>query len=222
MTDVGTSVTDTASAAPPPPPAPPSPDAVSIDPAVTYKNGVFTLTGTASSAAGVSSVEISADVDGTRQDLGAATVNANGTFAFSDAVSDQQTFFVATLTDGAGGQAMSADPGFNLTGGLGPTRGTGKAEDFDATGQVSTTLYQSNGSRTVGIDAPGQTVDLQPFDVVGNHHEAGTSFVFSRGDGLDVSPRLPGGRRWPRHVGVASVGLHQPRRRVAPHGRRPG
>ncbi len=100
-----------------------APDAVSIDPAVTYKGGILTLTGTASSASGVSSVEISADVDGTRQDLGAATVNANGTFAFSDVVGDQQSFFVATLTDDAAAQAMSADPDFNLTGGLGPTGG---------------------------------------------------------------------------------------------------
>ncbi len=146
-------------------------------------------------------------VDGSRQDLGAATVNANGTFAFSDAVGDQQSFFVATETDRAGGQATSADPGFNLTGGLGPTGGVGKEEDFDAAGQVSTTLYRSNGSRFVGVEAANQTVDLQPFDIVDNHHQAGTSFVFSPRRRARCDPRLPGRRRGPRHPGPAVVGL---------------
>ena len=61
-------------------------DTVSIDPGVTYdaEEG-FTITGRASSPAGLSGVEISAVVDGARQDLGAATLNRDGSFTFADA-----------------------------------------------------------------------------------------------------------------------------------------
>ena len=42
------------------------------------------------------------------------------------------------------------------------------------------------GSRVVSVGAPGRTVDLQPFGIVENHHQASTAFVFGPGDGLDV------------------------------------
>ncbi len=142
------------------------------------------------------SVEISAVVDGVRQDLGAASVNPNGTFVFQDAALDQQSFFVATETDRAGGQATSADPGFNLTGGLGPTGGIGKAEDFDAAGLVSTTLYRSSGSRFVDVGAANQTVDLQPYDIVDNGHQAGTSFVYTPAGETGATDVIAGFRLW--------------------------
>ena len=107
---------------PMPAPAPVAPDAVSINQAVTYGRGVFTLTGHASSAAGISAIGISAVLDdGTRQDLGAATVDGDGSFTFTDVIgADQQSFITATETDGAGVRTASADPCFSLTGGLDP------------------------------------------------------------------------------------------------------
>ncbi len=163
-----------------------APDAVSISPDVTYDDGTFTLTGTASSPAGVSSVQISEVVDGVRRDIGAAAVNPDGTFTVSDRVGDRQSVFIATETDNAGGQAVSADPGFSLSGAVGLNGRTGKEKIFDANQQVSIILFQSDGQRFVAVQAPDQTVDLQPFDVVFNGRQGGNTFVYNPGDGIDV------------------------------------
>ena len=51
---------------------------------------------------------------------------------------------------------------------------------------VATTPTITSTSSIVSIEAPSQTANLQPFTIVENNHQAGTSFVFSPGDGLDV------------------------------------
>ena len=190
VTNAGTSVTDTDPAVPVQPTPPPVvPDAVSIDPAVTYSRGVFTLTGTASSAAGVSSVEISAQVDGVATDLGAAMVNANGTFMFADRIGPHtQGFITATETDGAGLQTVSADPGFSLTGGL--DQGTFRASQTSYTDggmeEASTSLFRAGGSRKVDVQADDQTLTSDFFDTFNNHGDPGNTFVFNPGHGLDI------------------------------------
>lgn len=42
------------------------------------------------------------------------------------------------------------------------------------------------GAREVSVGSPGRVVELRPFGIVENHRQAGTSFVFGEGDGLDV------------------------------------
>ena len=91
----------------------PASDTISIDPDPAFAgHHTFVLTGTASSPSGVGSVEFTAEVDGVETDLGAAKLNANGTFTFKDDVGPHvQEFITGTVTDMAGGTA-SDSPSF--------------------------------------------------------------------------------------------------------------
>ncbi|WP_237476706.1 S8 family serine peptidase [Lichenibacterium dinghuense] len=164
-------------------------DAASIDPAITVDAaGDAVLTGRASSPSGVASVEISAVAGGTRRNLGAATVNPDGTFSFVDAIgSTAQSFITATVHDAAGGYAL-VDAPFSLAGGASGDQTVVRQDSYSADGStlLSRTAFQSSGSRIVSLAAPGQTVALQPFDVAAGHQQPDTAFVFSAGDGLDV------------------------------------
>lgn len=184
---------------------------MSFDAAVGYDgHGDFTLTGRASSAAGVAGVEISATVGGVSRDLGAATPNADGSFAFTDPVgAATQGFITATLTDGAGAKT-AADAGMSLAAGL---AGAYPAEQdryaaggaytgstfFRASGAVGRTTaaaadgsalsaatVRPDGSSVVDVEAPGQTLHASFFDTFLNHGAPTTTFVFDPGHGLDV------------------------------------
>lgn len=165
-------------------------DTVSIDQAVRYTDGVFTLSGQASSAAGISSVQISAVIDGgRRQVLGVASVNADGSFTFADTIrSHEQTFLVATLTDGAGATGTSVDPALSLRSGLHLKTFRAVAYDYTNDGMAETlsSTYRSDGSRQVDIMAGDQTLTSNFFDTFQNHENPNNNFVFDPGHGLDV------------------------------------
>ena len=167
----------------------PSPT-VAIGDQVSYGGGAFTLAGTASSAAGVTNVEISAVLDdGSRQDLGAATLNGDGSFTFSDRIGrHQQSFIEATLTDGAGAQTQSTDASFSLSGGLRHGAFHARQTSYTAAGDAltSTSLFRADGSRTVDVQAYGQTLTSGTFDTWKNHGAPDNTFVFNPGHGLDV------------------------------------
>ncbi len=55
------------------------------------------------------------------------------------------------------------------------------------TGTLAVHTVASSSGKIVTVDTAGETVNLQPFSIVQNQGKADTSFVFSRGDGLDVS-----------------------------------
>lgn len=187
VSDARTSVIDTA-AAPPPPPPTPTPDAVSISPLVSYGNGTFTLTGTASPAAGVRSVEISAQVDGVATDLGAATVDANGNFSFKDAIgAHTQDFITATETNETGGTA-AAQASYSLTGVLQVSAYAARQDRYMADGSAVTArdLFKADGSERANVLARGQTFASSFFDRFENGGAPETTFVFSPGFGRDV------------------------------------
>ena len=176
--DASTTVTDMASPL----------DTVSLDPDPAFqRHGTFLLTGTASSSAGVESVEISAAVDGVATDLGPATLKSDGIFTFTDPVGAHvQSAITATVTDDLGGTASYGLP-LSLQAGL---QGAYVAREDrytpDGSAVTTSTSFRRDGSSTVGIDAQGQTVTSQPFQVFENHGLADTSFVFDRGFGIDV------------------------------------
>ena len=176
-----------------------APNAVSISSQVTYNGSAFAITGMASSAAGVRGVEISAVVNGVATDLGAATVNANGTFVFSDLIgASTQGFITATETDAAGGTA-SAQANYSLQGGL-DTPNSGRApfvaeQDVytaDGSATTSVSLFRGDGSTTndasrrTTIMAAGQTFTSDQFDDFKNGGTPETTFVFNPNHGLDT------------------------------------
>lgn len=176
--DESTSVTDTAAA-----------DAVSVFPQVTYGgDGSFVLAGHASSVAGVAGVEISADVDGTETDLGAATVAADGTFTFTDLVgANLQGFITTTEIDGLG-QTTAASAVYSLQGGLGAQGGGARQTAYTADGsaETSVTRFAADGSRSVQVDGGGQTFTSDVFDRYDNAGAPDTTFVFTPNHGLDT------------------------------------
>ncbi|WP_165359594.1 beta strand repeat-containing protein [Lichenibacterium minor] len=192
-----TSVPAPGGSAPPPAPAPggsapppaPAPDAVSIAPQVGFKRGVFTLSGAASSSVGVSSVEITATLgDGTVKDLGAAAVNADGSFTFADRIGRRtQGFITATLTDGAGGTATGT-AGFSLSGF--PARDGFTAEqdtyNVDGSAPLSTSQFMPDGERTTGVTAPGQTLSADYTDAFDANYQGGNTFLYHAGHGANV------------------------------------
>ena len=135
--DDTTSVTDTLPA-----------DAVTVDPTVTGEGyGAFTITGSASSAAGVDHVEVSALVDGQSQDLGAATLNPDGTFSFTDHVGRVPQSLTFTETNGQGGTALAGAP-FDLVAGIRHSPYVAQQDSYDPdtgafTGQ---TFFNRDGS----------------------------------------------------------------------------
>ncbi len=167
-----------------------APDVVSISPLVSFARGIFTLTGTASSALGVSGVEISAVLeDGTRQDLGAATLNGDGTFKFADAIgAHQQGLLTATETNTAGGTATSTDPGFTLTGGVHQRGFRAKQTSYTPDGSAETSVanFRPDGSRLVDVKAANLSLEGGSSDTFLNHQQPNNTFVFDPGHGLDV------------------------------------
>ena len=171
-------------------------DAVTLSPDVYYDGrGTFTFTGTASSAGGVAGVEITALVDGVEQDLGAATVSADGGFVFTDHVGAAvQGYITATETDKVGGTATDS-PLMSLRAGI---RGqTYVAQDFDyaADGSVASAAdIGKDGSYRVAVEASGQTLSSQYDDTFANGGHRGTTFVFDPGHGQDtIDGFRPGG-----------------------------
>ena len=166
----------------------PHPDVVSLSPDVTYDGRrTFTFSGSASSAAGVAGIEFTALVDGVEQDLGAATLNPDGSFSFTDHVgAHSQGFITATETDGAGGDATDSPP-MDLRAGMRGQAFVIRENTYDAGGSVATTADQHrDGSRTVAVEASGQTLYSQYADAFANNGQGGTAFVFDPGYGQDT------------------------------------
>ena len=90
----------------------------------------------------MSGVEISALIDGVRTDLGAATLNGRGAFAFFDPIGAvRQDDVVATLTDTSGGTA-SVRAGFSLQAGIAVAPYAARQDSFDpATGALSASTF---------------------------------------------------------------------------------
>ncbi|MGI4768919.1 MAG: beta strand repeat-containing protein, partial [Janthinobacterium lividum] len=159
---------------------------LSFSPSVTYERGVFTLTGTLQSA-GATGVDISAVVDGTPTDLGAATLNGDGTFTFRDRVgSHQQGFITATETDATGVSASSSAT-FSLDRDPARSHFVASVYQYDQGGSeiIGVSRYRRNGSDVVQIDAGGQTLTSGFADTFNNHGAPSTTFVFNSGYGLD-------------------------------------
>ena len=161
-------------------------DTIALDPGLAYTgDGGFGFTGHASSTAGVASVAFSAEVDGARRQLGFAAVAADGSFAFTDAVDDPQSFIVATMTDGAGGRSDVASPASLAR----PPEGSGfvaEIDSYDGGAQTSVALIRANGHRQVDVLTGGQTLASSGFDVFLNHGAPDNTFVFDPGFGRDV------------------------------------
>ena len=127
-------------------------------------------------------------MDGVATDLGAATVNADGTFDFSDLVGTHtQGFITATATDRAG-NSVAAEASYALEGGLGRSGRAARQDTYAPGGEDLTarTAFGPGGRRSVSVHATGQTVDLGPFGSAFGHGQGDTTFVFAPGDGLDV------------------------------------
>ena len=167
-------------------------DTVSIDPTVTFAgDGTFVLTGAASSPAGVAGVSLTAMVGGVETDLGAATLNGDGTFVFDDKVGAHlQSAVTATVTD-QNGVTASAGGGFDLAAGLRDCGFVARQRSDDAAGDAgSTTLFRPNGSRALEVGAAGQTFDAVPGERIDDHFAPGTTFVFDPGYGTDAIDHL--------------------------------
>ncbi len=192
-TDSGTSVIDTAAPVSGPPsnnsPGVAPSDTLVVSPSVSFEGrGTFVLTGQVTSTAGVTAVEISALVDGVGTDLGAATLNGDGTFAFADRVGPHtQTFITATATDGAGGTVL-ASPQFSLQAGITGVGPVAQQDSYNADGSAvtSSSLFHRDGSRTVKVQASGQSLPSGFFDTFRNNFAPDNTFVFDPGFGLDV------------------------------------
>ncbi len=150
VTDTDPSVAPTPT--PTPTPVPPTPvqptDAITVDPTVAYDGrGSFTITGQASSTAGVTGVEFSATIDGQTQDLGPATLNGDGSFSFTDQVgAATQSFITAVETDGAGKQS-NQDTHFDLTAGVKGMPFKAYQDSYDPTTNdfLGQTLFKRDG-----------------------------------------------------------------------------
>ncbi len=155
--DSATTVTDTdpsvaPTPTPTPTPVPPTPvqatDAITVDSTVAYDGrGSFTITGQASSTAGVTGVEFSATIDGQTQDLGPATLNGDGSFSFTDQVgAATQSFITAVETDGVGNQS-SQDTHFDLTAGVKGMPFKAYQDSYDPTTNdfLGQTLFKRDG-----------------------------------------------------------------------------
>ncbi len=167
------------------------PDSVSLSPRVTYRDGVFTLTGAVSTALGVTGVGLDGIVDGVPTHLGDATVDANGNFTFADRVGPHTQGFVTAVTlnqgDGEYNSAMDIAP-FSLTGGLrqGAYRAEQDSYTADGSTETSTTLFRADGGRRVDVLAAGQTFSSDHSDVWNDGGMPETTFVFDPGYGHDA------------------------------------
>ena len=163
--------------------------ALTFDPnAVFVGHGTFVLTGRVSDAVDVKSVEISAQIDGVATDLGTATIDAAGVFTFEDQVGPfAQELITATETDKSKGTTASV-ANFSLQAGHRGGRYVARQDTYAADGSsiTSTAFERPNGSRTVEVRSPDQTLTSNAYDIFENHHRADTRFVFEPGFGIDV------------------------------------
>ena len=164
-------------------------DSVSVDPNAAFLgDGAFVLTGEASSPAGVSSVEFTAEVDGVERSIGSATVAADGSFTFVDHVGAHvQGFITATERDGAGGIA-SVSPPFDLVAGITGQDYVARQDTYtpDGSTYASIAYERADGSRTVDVKAPGQTLFSYYDDTFANGGAPATSFAFTPGYAHDT------------------------------------
>ena len=164
-------------------------DSISVDDAVAYDGrGTFGLTGDVSSSVGVKGVEFTAYTNGQPDqpvDLGAATVNADGTFDFTALIGPQlKGFITATETDSLGFQTQAAfRPA--LQGGADPHVDRYMVTPTDTT-YTGSTYYAADGSHRITVAAPGQTVVSESSDTFLNGGAPETTFVFNPGYGRDI------------------------------------
>ena len=180
----------------------PSLDTVSFDPNAAFSgDGTFVLSGSATSSASIDSVEISARVDGTETDLGAATVNTDGTWTFQDHVGPNvQGFITATVMDNGGGTAATTAD-YSLQAGIRGERYQATQTNYNANGDLnSIALDRRDGGRTVLTKSIVQELTSQFNDTFINGGAGLVNFVFDPGYGNDtlVGFRLFG----PSHDGV--------------------
>ena len=166
------------------------PDTVSISPQVTFRDGVFTLTGRATSVVGVNFVNVQAIVNGVPTDLGTTTVDANGDFAFADRIgAHMQGFITATAIDSIDSSPAARDTAsLSLTGGLGEGSFRAEQDSYtpDGSAETSTTLFRAGGARSVDVLAAGQTFLSDHGDVWNDGGMPETTFVFDPGYGHDA------------------------------------
>lgn len=165
-----------------------TPKGPTLNQLVTYSgNGTFTLNGKLGNST-ATAVEITATVDGTVQDLGAATLNGDGTFTFKDAVgANIQGFITATETEASGAQA-SGQANYSLQGGLSQNGFTARQTRYTADGnsQTAVSLFRDDGSRNVNVKNAGATYTSSFFDTFQNNGQPDNTFVFTQNHGLDT------------------------------------
>ena len=166
-------------------------DVVSVDPEAVFEGrGKFTVSGHVASGSGITSVSISAVVDGaaTPTTLGTATVASDGSYTFADRVGAHlQGFITATATDLAGATTAAQAP-YSLQAGLNRTNYVAEQDRYlpDGSEQVSTSLNHNANARTVDIMGSGQTFSDDQVHVFNNHGGPSNTFVFNPGHGRDV------------------------------------
>ena len=165
-------------------------DIVSIDPSADFEGrGQFTITGHVASPSGVSSVTLSAVIDGGPTTvLGVAAVASDGSYTFLDTVGAHlQGFITATLTDDIGGVTAVQSP-YSLEAGL--RNGSYVAEQdrysSDGSQEVALMEHHRDKSATINITASGQSYYDNYFDTFHNGGAPDNVFVFNPGHGLDV------------------------------------
>ena len=150
------------------------PDSASLSPQVTYCDGVFTFTGTVSTALGVMGVGIDAIVDGVPTNFGATTVDASGNFTSADRLGPHTQGFITavTLDQGNGNYSSATDIApSSLTGGLFRADGIDhdtlsfKGSDFGADpasrlASVLANTHFENGGAVITDPATQETVKL--------------------------------------------------------------
>ncbi|MGI4768676.1 MAG: beta strand repeat-containing protein [Janthinobacterium lividum] len=167
-------------------------DVISVDPSAALNfYGGFTITGHTASPSGVTSVAISAVVDGgeTKQ-LGTAAVNADGSYSFVDRVGPHlQGFITATETDGVGGQTSVQSP-YSLQAGLAGTGLRAVAQEvlFSPSGDqvIGISNMHRDGTTTVNVEQSGQAFTSHYYEMFDNGGAPSNTFVFSPGFGRDI------------------------------------
>lgn len=166
-----------------------APDVVTISPHVSFDHGVFTLSGTASSAAGITDVEITATLgNGVVKDLGAAEVDGQGAFTFKDRIGLRtQGFITATATDSAGGMASNT-AGYSLMGGLQQGGVTAEQDIYtdDGISLLSTSRFRPDGSHTTDVMALGQTLNSDQTISFDERSQGYNTFVYDPGHGHNI------------------------------------
>ncbi len=167
-------------------------DVISVDPSAAFdSHGTFTITGHAASQSGVTSVAISAVVDGgDTVRLGTAAVNADGSYSFVDRVGPHlQGFITATEADGVGGQASVQSP-YSLQAGLAGSGLPAVAQEvlYSPSGDqvIGISNIHRDGTTTVGVEASDQAFTSHYYETFNNGGAPSNTFVFSPGYGHDI------------------------------------